>query len=99
MSTQVYEEGLVRIYTDQVAALSVQALDGADVKHKVAEVVETAAKHFAVVKSSTEIGNLKWFVGQLRLRAELTHESQPQCRETFRDASQLAAAVLKQKTA
>jgi len=97
MSTQLFEDGLVRLYIDKIAALGVKALQGADVKPEVAAVVDEAAKHFAVVKTSTEIGNLRWFAGQLGLRAEISHPTQPQYRATFEHAKGLADALVKSK--
>ena len=99
MNIPEYEEGLVTQYVKKIAAEGVKAFDGADVKSAVDKIVDDAAQHFAVVKSSTELGNLKRFSGMLSLFAFDTHESQPQYRATFEHAKARADDIIKRRTA
>lgn len=99
MSVPEFEESLVKIYVDKVAALAVNALSGADVRQAVATVVSEAAVHFATVTTSTELGNLRRFAGQLDLRATTSDSSQPQARLAFEHAKGLADVLIKSKVA
>jgi hypothetical protein len=92
-----FEEGLVRIYVDKIAQLAVEANNGATVTQKIPNLVDEAARHFAAVRSSTEMGNLKRFAGQLHARAEATHASQPQYRATFQQAKTFVDILLDTK--
>lgn len=91
---QAYEDGLVQIYKNKIDALAVKAEEGKDVQPEVSAVVEEAAKHFAVVATSTEVGNLRRFNGMLKLAADVADKSSPERRATFEYASRLVAERL-----
>lgn len=94
MNTENYDRQIVDLYLDKVAVLGVKALQGEDVKSQVNAVVQEAAEHFAIWVGGTKEGNLKLFAGQLGMRADLSPESQPECRDTFRYAAQLTKEML-----
>lgn len=66
-SVQEYEEGLLKIYLDKFFSLSVQANQGQDVSIDIENSVRECIEHLAIVKSSTEIGNLKQLVAKIKL--------------------------------
>lgn len=90
-----FEEGLIKKYLDQIGHLGVKASEGTDVRAEVEAVVQNAAAHFAGIKSSTELGNLRAFAGRLAIFAEGIHPSQPVYRETLELAKTTAEKILK----
>jgi signal peptidase I len=66
-SIQEYEEGLVKIYLDKFISLGVKANQGQDITTDIDNAVRECTEHLAIVKSSTEIGNLKQLIGKIKL--------------------------------
>ncbi len=65
-SVQEYEEGLLKIYLDKFLSLGVEASRGQDITTDIDNAVRECTDHLAIVKSSTEIGNLKQLVGKIK---------------------------------
>jgi hypothetical protein len=92
-----HETGLIDHYLDKIAALAVRAQNGANVREQVTDVVREASAHFAAVKTSSELGNLKAFAGQLGIRATATHVSQPAYRETLEYTKDLVRKIIEER--
>jgi len=65
-SVQEYEEGLLKIYLDKFLSLGVKASRCQDITTDIDNAVRECTEHLAIVKSSTEIGNLKQLVGKIK---------------------------------
>jgi len=65
-SVQEYEEGLLKIYLDKFLSLGVKASQSQDITTDIDNAVRECTEHLAIVKSSTEIGNLKQLVGKIQ---------------------------------
>jgi hypothetical protein len=66
LSVQEYEEGLLKIYLDKFLSLGVEASRGQDITTDIDNAVRECTEHLAIVKSSTELGNLKQLVGKIK---------------------------------
>lgn len=75
-SVQEYEEGLLKIYLDKFLSLGVAANRGQDITTDIDNAVRECTEHLAIVKSSTEIGNLKQLVGKIKIILSDQHYSQ-----------------------
>jgi hypothetical protein len=76
-SVQEYEEGLLKIYLDKFLSLGVKASQSQDITTDIDNAVRECTEHLAIVKSSTEIGNLKQLVGKIKFIISDQHYSQP----------------------
>jgi hypothetical protein len=65
-SVQEYEEGLWKIYLDKFLSLGVEASRVQDITTDIDNAVRECTEHLAIVKSSTEIGNLKQLVAKIK---------------------------------
>ncbi|MEQ9373374.1 MAG: hypothetical protein RIG63_30770 [Coleofasciculus chthonoplastes F3-SA18-01] len=65
-SVQEYEEGLLQIYLHKFLSLGVKASRGQDITTDIDNAVRECTEHLAIVKSSTEIGNLKQLVEKIK---------------------------------
>ncbi|MEQ9625917.1 hypothetical protein [Coleofasciculus chthonoplastes] len=65
-SVQEYEEGLLQIYLHKFRSLGVKASLGQDITTDIDNAVRECTEHLAIVKSSTEIGNLKQLVEKIK---------------------------------
>ena len=84
------EKGLVDQYVTTICQLAVRADAGEDVRTEVATAVRQAQDHFLAVVGSDPATTLESFIGQLRFRAELVHQSQPQYAATLSKAAEIA---------
>ncbi|MFP4120752.1 MAG: hypothetical protein ACLFWI_07025 [Coleofasciculus sp.] len=66
-SVQEYEEGLLKIYLNKFLSLGVAASRDQDITTDIDNAVRECTEHLAIVKSSTEIGNLKQLVEKIKL--------------------------------
>lgn len=64
---QEYEEGLLKFYLGKFLSLGARAIQGQDITTDIDNVVRECTEHLAIVKSSTEIGNLKRLIEKLKL--------------------------------
>jgi len=65
-SVQEYEEGLLKFHLDKFLSVAVAASRGQDITRDIDNAVRECTEHLAIVKSSTEIGNLKQLVEKIK---------------------------------
>lgn len=89
-----HEEGLIKIYLDELKSLAVKAEYGESVMDKAEDCIRRAEQHFSKVVTSNKEDNLKVMRGRLTLMAENHHESQPTSREVFRQARDMVSRYI-----
>ncbi|MDW3684982.1 hypothetical protein [Cupriavidus sp. CV2] len=93
MPEPVHDEALVNLYLEQISALSISAFDGADVNEELGQVVREAVDQCGASKTAPEGNNLSVLIERLTARSEAAErEGQPQVRDTFSRAAELARA-------
>ena len=89
------EPGLIDTYVVQLDHIATKAQNGSDIGTEVSEVVQKAADHFAALETSSELGNLRAFRGQLGIRAMATHPSMPKYRDTLERAEMMVGEIIR----
>src|SRR5687767_7972376 len=97
MKIPAHDEGLVKMYVDKIDALGVIASQGSLVIKEVVAVAHGAIAHFASVKTSTEIGNLKKFSRCLAARSMAARGSQPHHEAAFNCARTIVDNLIERK--
>ncbi|NUA31377.1 hypothetical protein [Cupriavidus basilensis] len=93
MPEPVHDEALVNLYLEQISALSISAFDGADVNEELGQVVREAVDQCSASKTAPQGNNLSVLIERLTARSEAAaREGQPQVRDTFSRAAELARA-------
>ncbi|MDF3837300.1 hypothetical protein P3W85_30760 [Cupriavidus basilensis] len=93
MAEPVHDEALVNLYLEQISALSISAFDGADVAEELDQLVREAIGQCGASKTAPAGNNLSVLIERLAARAEAAaREGQPQVRDTFARAAELARA-------
>lgn len=90
---KTYEDGLVKIYFGKIKSLALDATCRS-VHEEVENHVKKAVEHFAMVQTSTELGNLQRFMALLNFAAETTLSSQLEIHSTLEHAAQLVSEMI-----
>lgn len=78
-----YETGLIKIYCDEIGALSVEAYKGKDVTERVQQAVKNHCEHFKIIATSSPQRNLEAYRSALNLTGIQPQATPPQVKHTF----------------